>query len=420
MAEPTGFFVEVTLEEESVKKLLNHAFEYTEPKKKLEYYLSKLLYECNTEDNVFIFHYEHKSKKCFIGWFLNHFVGEELNYFYKIFPILSTLQQTNTMGYATVASTCDIFEIYKITAKDVEKLPLTEAHQKSISPIIEKLWTFTEADNTFARPDKALRKRNYFHKNFKNYYKKYLTYQDEIQKPKKIAQATRENPFHLFNRFYTYDKKVYDLGIMYQFFQTLDKVVLVPHADPLTFRAEADMIADKNYVFAKYLAPNSPPKTIKNEFGSMINNPDVIWEYKIVEGIDGASFTYLGNNKWEVVYYKDKNSVFIKGLKKVKDADITTFSYLDFCYGRDKNHIFYLDKIMPIDPHHYTLTKHGFIFDKKHVFHYERKLPLDGVSFEVLQYESETNPFKGKFVLGDKSGKYEYDSQAKKECIKPI
>lgn len=426
MAEPAGFFIETTLDEGSVKKLLNHSFSQGEPMKKVGYYLSELLYECNDEDNVFIFHYEKSTQTCFIGWLLNHFQDRDTTLFCELFPILAALQQANTKGYAITASSCDVFAIHEISAQKVSELKLSSAHKALADSVINKFWSFQEKDGSWATPTKALSKRNYLYKNFKNYYKRYIQYREELLKPRRIAEATLLKPFHLCKDFYTFDGKVYDLGIMYEFDKTIETLIEIVGADPYTLREEAGIIADKNSVFRKHLADNSPPPYIEKAGGFSLVNPDAIWEYKIEEGIDGGSFKYLGD-KYEVIYYRDKYSVYAFSmgtgvpsvawrLKRVEEADSSSFVYLDFCYGKDKNHTFYNDKIIPINPHRHTINKHGFIYDEQHIFHYGKKISLDASTFKVIEYESDTNPFMGTFILGDKNGKYEYKSDFNKEC----
>ncbi len=421
MAEPVGFFVETTIKEDNVKKLLNHSFPLGEPKKKVGYYLSGLLYKCSNEANVLIFHYEKTAQTCFIGWFLNHFQEGNTSPFYKLFPIISALKNTDSTDYAVVASTIDVFEVHEITSQGVKKLAPGKAPKEIINSIVAKLWSFSENNQSFPEQQKALRKRNYFYKNFKNYYKRYLAYQEEVQKPQKIGEATSGNPFHLFGKFYTYNNKVYDLGIMYEFFRSTERIIEIPHADPLTLRDEAGIIADKNFVFGYYLAPNSPPKDAKDSEGRIINNPDAIWEYRIEKDIDGGTFTYLGD-RYDAIFHKDMQSVFLtnscKRLKKIAGADAPSFVDIGFGYAKDKNHTFYNDTIIPINPDKHAINEYGFIYDEQNVFHREAKIPLDAKTFKVIQHEGEM--YMGTFILSDKTRKYEYDSELRDDLGKKI
>lgn len=130
---------------------------------------------------------------------------------------------------------------------------------------------------------------------------------DNVEKPKKIALATKENPYFLFDNFYTYDNKVYE-------FKTYtNQKIVVPEADPLTFRNVAGIKADKKHVFCNKLSSNSPPKSITvNGFSK--NNPNAIWEWEIEKGVDGSSFNYI-KERCDTIFWRDNHSVFIMILR---------------------------------------------------------------------------------------------------------
>lgn len=412
MAESIGIFIEINIDEKDVKRLLNHKFEEAQFGNKLGYYFSELLYNTQREaGNVFIFNYDKKLQKCFIAYLINHFNEKDLSLFPKIFEIMSGLKIPDTIDYGIVASTYpEVLWAYKIMGNKVEKISSEKTPENIVVHLSEKFWSFS-TNNDFPEPQKALNERNYFYKNFKNYYTKYLGYIEEIEKPSKIAKATKENPYHLFNEFYTYDLKVYEHKSYTR------QIIELPKADPLTLRSVAGIIADKNHAYICRLAAGSPPNVVDHGKYTT-NNPNSVWEWIIAEGVHGGSLTYV-KEKWNTVYWKDKYAVF-HSLKKVEDADVTSFVYLDFCFGKDKNHVFYLDKIIPIDVNNFILNKNGFIYDNENIFHYQHKIPLDAKSFKVLTYESEVNPFMGTFILEDKNGKYEYNILWKDKLIKPL
>ncbi len=413
MAEPAGIFIEVDIEEKNVKKLLNHKFDGIEFGKKIGYYFSQLLYELrNAHKDVFIFNYDAKSGTCFIALVHNHLDQAILTPFLDVLHIISLFKKPNTTNYALVATIYpDVLDAYQINMEQVKKVTKKEVPNEIVEKLFAKFWSFSKNDG-FPIPQKALNKRNYFYKNFKNYYKKYSALMEEKIKPEKIAQATKNTPFLLFDNFYTYDNKVFEFIYRNKVFMEILK------ADPLSLRKISNWIlADKNYVFQRILIPNPHPKFVKSSNSSIPSFNDV-YQYLIAQGIDGASFNYVE----KFTYWKDKNSVFtaVQGqLKKVEHADIDSFKYLDFAFGKDKNHIFYKAEVIPINPISFTLNKNGFIFDSEHIFHYQNKIPLDAKTFKVLKYESETNPFYGTFLLEDKNGKYEYNNDWENEKIKP-
>lgn len=419
MAEPAGIFIEVDLDEGGVKKLLNQKFESVRFGKKLGYYFSELLHDgVNISRSVFLFNYDKKEQKCFIAYLLNHFSENDISHFPNILETISILKNINTVNYAVIMTTFpEVLWGYEITS-DVNKLLPDNIPQGIVESLSDKFWSFSE-NNDFPEPQKALNKRNYFYKNFKNYYKKYLSYIEESLKPQKIAGATKEKPYHLFDKFYTYENKVFE-------FRTYtNQIIELPKADPLSFRNVAHIKADKNYVFNLRLTSDSPT----NNLPGGRNNPEAIWEWYIVEGIHGGSFEYI-KEKWDTVYYRDKHSVFYK-LKKIEEADRNSFEYLSFAFGRDQNHVFFRDKIIPIDTNNFKLHVNGFIYDTKNIFHYGNQVRLDAKTFKVIECKRGTNtgivysgikgepaPVNGTFVLEDKSGVYEYNMDWEVKLVK--
>ncbi len=405
MSEPTGIFFEVDVSEKDVERFLNHKFSHSSFGGKVGYYFSELFNECVTNPyDVFIFHYNKENKKCFVAWVLNHVEGRSFQPFEELLTILSSYKRGEVLDYAIIASIYpDIFSGYKIQRNIFEKVSVEQIPASATKKLMDKFFSFSQ-NNSFPEPQKALRKRNYLYKNFKNYYKKYLIHFEEVEKPNNIALATKDKPFCLFDDFYTYDGKVYHL------FSFTKKMVEVLNADPLTLKLVGGILVDKNFVFTQEFIGNFPPNDEKN-----ISFPDLynVYKYVIADDVDGCSFAYI-KNRWETVYWKDKNAVYIHTrdksntyLKKVENANVDTFEYLNFCFGRDKNNVFFKDKIVDIDPENYTLNKNGFMFDNKNIFYYAIKIPLDAPTFKVVSYECSTNPFIGPFVLEDKNGKYD-------------
>lgn len=233
---------------------------------------------------------------------------------------------------------------------------------------------------------------------------------EEIEKPKKIAKATKENPYFLFDDLYTYDKSV---------FYKNKTFIEIPSANPFTLRKiRHDIIADETNVFIQRIASDSPSQSRGNILES-------IWRYQIIKGVDGKSFKPL-KYKYETTYWKDKYAIYygkeLGGFEliKLEQADQESFEELNFGYGKDKNHVFFCGKIIPINIKHFNLNKNGFIYDDRNIFHYQQQIPLDAKTFKVIEYESETNPFMGTFTLEDKSGKYKYNRDWKDETIKLI
>ncbi|WP_161635340.1 DKNYY domain-containing protein [Aquimarina macrocephali] len=412
MSEPTGIFIDVEIDETDLKKLLNQKFEKARFGKKLGYYFSELLYRSytNEADSVFIFNYDKKSKYCFIGLLLNHFSDTDILLFPEVLEIISLFKKCNSSNYAIVASTfSELFKAYSLKQNQVIAQSPNDFSKDVVEQIMNKFYSFSQ-DQQFLSPQKALNKRNFFYKNFKNYFKKYLVYAEKAEKSIKIKKATKNDPFFLFGDFYTYENRVF-------FKKKVNSFIEIPKADPLTFReAGLSIFADKNHVFVQKWAFPLP------SINSFLERN---WEYQIIKGIDSKSFEPY-KYKFETTYWKDKYAVYygksISGVEliKIAQADRESFEELNFGFGKDKDHVFYLDKIISLNANHFILNKNGFIYDDRNIFHYQNQIPLDVKTFKILEYESEQNPFMGTFILEDRSGKYKYNRNWKGETMKVI
>lgn len=418
MSAEIRLYIKINISENNLKKFLNSKFEGDPYKKKVGYFFSRLLYEgVDNPANLFILNFNKKTDSCFIVYAPRNLDKSKKASFIELFEVLGNLVNNNTSGFAVFATPFPEFvEGYSIKNNNVVEINSKNKQKEVVEKLHHKFWSFSD-NADFPEPKVALTKRNYLDKNFKNYYKRYLTYIEEFEKPNKIASAIKENPYHLFDDFYTYENKVF------QFRKYTNQVIEIPQACPLTFRNVSGILADKNYVFLSRLSDSSPPITIK-EKSFTINNPNAIWEFYTCEGVDGESFDYV-KEKWDTIYWKDKNSVFIylnatMQLKKMAQADHTTFKYLGFCFGKDKNHIFYYDTVLPIRLDNYSLDKNGFIYDENSIFHYQNHIPLNAQTFKVINTKRTKNPFNPTYVLEDKNGKYEYNRIWKNGIIKPF
>ncbi|WP_438424730.1 DKNYY domain-containing protein [Aquimarina macrocephali] len=415
MADPTGIIVKAKINEKSLQKFLNEkqkSFEdfdwdtaikkeyNTEERganksKKIISFFAELLYSCNnSSDNVFLFHYDTEKQEFFFSFILNY------EYYRYEKSLLTTCRQLanyiepayDAYAFIVAPGPPDIYSSFSLKQENIKYKASDKIDKNIAQTYLDQFWSFNGKDNFYCEPEAALRKRNYYYKPLRNAYKKLKKEIEEIEKPSKIKKATKEHPYYLFGSFYTYDGFVFE------------NETKIENADPLTFREIGPFFVDKNHIF-KYSAINMvEPFDIRNW-------NEIKFEYIIIDGIDGATFTHLKKqHSREATYWKDKNYIFCgSDLRKLESADIETFEYLDFAYGKDKNHVYFQDQIIDIDIQHYKLNKNGFIYDNKNIYHYQKKIDLDANTFEVISYESETNVFLGPFVLVDKHGKYKYE-----------
>lgn len=197
---------------------------------------------------------------------------------------------------------------------------------------------------------------------------RYSKEQEEIILPYKISQATQDNPLPLLGYFYTFNNKVYE--------RRGDDYIELAGADPVTLREVcmmSDLFADKNYVYLGC-------------YGG---------DYQRIEGIDGATFTKCGAG--EPIYWKDKNYVYLdhisdvtkdKKLIRLDNVDVKSFRATNgYGFAKDKNHVYLLGKILPLDVKSARLTGYGFVFDDNLVYYRSHPVALDGKTFKVLRYK---------------------------------
>lgn len=414
MAEPKGILFEVEISKKALKKFLNHRLpalpagitnisDLPDTSRVVDLF-AHALYVCeNNTKGVFLLNYKAAESLLFCAYILRNYDSEAIAPFSDLLKILSTYKDSEKVDYAIITSIVPEVEVgYMITRGDTKQVSIRESKIEIIDPLLEKFWSFLRK-NDFPEPAKAFKIKDYYYKPFQNAYKKYANHQEEIARPARILQASKENPFHLFDSFYTYENKVFDIS---------RSVVEVEKADPYSFKKLGSAFLDKNHVFSGRLANNGAPVTLQN-----LAHPETCWEYTTIPGIDAQTFTPI-RERWDTLYWKDKNYVYVEfettetgytSYHKMELADVNSFEYLNFCFGKDKNHVFYKDQIIAIDPQRFDLNINGFISDNKNIYHYQNKLELDPISFKVVSVESLQNPFMGTFILEDKNGRYEYE-----------
>lgn len=416
MKEPKGIILEAEISEKAVRKFFNHKLPtladqegypsgLNNPRSVMEFF-TQALYRCeNGTKGIFLLNYEAEKELFFCAYILKDYQEVLIAPFIEALKHFSTYKDRESLNYAVVTSIVPEADFgFSIATNHIAKVPADKLKRETIHSLLNKFWTF-KVKNDFPEPEKAFRRKNYFYKPFQNAYKKYLKQQEEIEKPLKISKATKENPYHLFENFYSYDHRVFE-------FDSFTKAIVeLPHADPLTFTALGTALKDKNHVYSKKIVGN----TAQVASMELILSAKTIWGYKIIPGVDAQTFTYV-KARWDTLYWKDKKHVYFEvhengypDYQKIETADVKTFEYLGFCFGKDKAYVFYKGDIIAIDPKNFTLNESGFMIDEKNIYHYENKLALDPASFKIISLESEQNPFMGKFILEDKNGQYVYE-----------
>nr|WP_294785283.1 DKNYY domain-containing protein [uncultured Flavobacterium sp.] len=418
MADPVGIILKVKIEQQALQRFLNskqpekeNLTGFTEDfqeyetikNEKVSHFFAKLLYESNDSNNIFLFHYDESQTTLFFAFILNYDYTAYLNALLSIIKHMGLFTEKNTVLLMSPTSG-DLYKQYNLESNSLESSKTIS--KEVIEDYQDTFWSFYDKKlESFPEPEKAIRKRNYFYKPIITAYKKYVAYIEEQLKPQKIKAATKEQPFELadpFSGFCSYDGKVFRRGYYNSkhYSEEPDRRMVEYElfgADPYTFRLiTEDLYADKNHLYQQ---------TDKWFY-------DIFRVFIPVTGIDGATFTYIGN-KYEHSYCKDKNHIYYD-LKAIS-ADPKTFKDLNFGFGKDKEHVFFRGEIIPINTSECSIDKHGFIRDNINIFHYETKVPLDGATFKVLEWESDVNPFIGTFILEDKNGRYEFTSATRQK-----
>lgn len=423
MAEPKGIILEASISQKALKKLINHKLvlpahlesgqHVQSVTKRVVDFFSKALYYCDNNTNgLFLLNYEETKEQFFCAFILKHYDSVLIGQFQEVLALLALYKDKEACDYAIVTSLVPEVDFgYKIETNNLSKVDRGQIPNDKANSLVNKFWSFSTDDN-FPELDVAFRKRSFFYKPFRVAYKKFVQQQEEIERPNNIANATKEKPFHLFDDFYTYNNSVFHS------FKLHGEHHEIPLADPYTFKKLASVFVDKNHVYSNQLLHNGSPATLQN-----VNHPDTKWEYFIIPGIDAQTLDYVRPK--DTLYLKDKYYVYFKTMeqgaclyKKVASADVNSFDYLDFCFGKDKKHVFFKGDIIDIDPKDFNLNENGFIFDRKNIYHYENKIALDPTTFKVVSFESITNPFIGNFILEDKNGTYEYEQSRGLKLLK--
>ncbi|MDF7679974.1 DKNYY domain-containing protein [Enterobacteriaceae bacterium ESL0689] len=371
--------------------------------KSVAYFYASLLYDLKNSDpgsDVVLFNYDAEKQRVFIAVVFDQ----------EIFPsyekiMLSMLSQlasykdieSNDTALFISPWTGDFYSAYHLNKNTLHKVDEFEVSQTIIDEHIALFFSFMDED-FFPPVNKALRKKDYYYKPIKNALNRYSKEQEEIILPYKISQATQDNPLPLLGYFYTFNNKVYE--------RRGDDYIELAGADPVTLREVcmmSDLFADKNYVYLGC-------------YGG---------DYQRIEGIDGATFTKCGAG--EPIYWKDKNYVYLdhisdvtkdKKLIRLDNVDVKSFRATNgYGFAKDKNHVYLLGKILPLDVKSARLTGYGFVFDDNLVYYRSHPVALDGKTFKVLRYKG---LFNGPFIVSDKNGLYHYDTDYDRNTLKKL
>lgn len=379
MSEPAGIIIEAPI---SLKKL--GAFVRTRISReagevRVGHVLSELLDQGNRSGDVTILNYDSSTERLFLAWILNHYSDEALSPIWPILEALATQMEPAASAEGVIITTLsDCLASVRIEKGVVLRRSAQAAPRSTAEKLADRLWSFARQD---AFPDAAtsMRRRDYHCKPFKAAWKSYLTWRDEQERPARIAAATAQDPFWLHHGVVCWDGHVVERNSYGR------RDIAFPGADPLSFRLEAGYYADRNHVWQRHLAEGSPPSRIRRG-GTSVNNPDAIWEYRIIPGAVGSDFTWIGS-RWDTMFWTDKRRIYAQGedqkLTPLLDVDASRFREYGDCFGKDGQAVFYAAKKLPLDAERLR-TEGYFIWDDDLVFMTDRRIPLSGRGFRIL------------------------------------
>ncbi len=119
----------------------------------------------------------------------------------------------------------------------------------------------------------------------------------------------------------------------------------------------------------------------------------VFYMGKIVKDADPMTFTPIKEvekdclDKETSVYWKDKENVYFKA-KKIEGSDVGSFQHIMSIYGKDRNHVYYGNTILPkANPEKFRFLEDGIATDETSIFIFNKpvNIPVDLSSFEVVK-----------------------------------
>jgi hypothetical protein len=385
MAESAGILLRAYITETELAAFFRRQVDYGEGQAPVGHVLSALLDQDEIGCDILIVHHDAEYDRLFLAWILNRLVEDDLELIWPVLEALAEHLYPAAPAKGAVASILPrCFESLLIQDGSVVLGPAELVSQKELESLSDQLWSFAR-NGEFPDGARAMRRRNYHCKPFRQAWKAYRKWRDEVDRPAGIAAATEAEPYRLMHDVFYWDGNV----VKRDSFSGRD--IPFPEADPLTFRSEGGFYADKNHVWVRELAENSPPSRIVTDHGD-INNREAIWEYRIVPGVVGADFTWF-DHRWDTSLWTDKRRIYIwseGGLVPLPDVVASEFRTYGQCFGTDGKAVFYQAKKLPLNVERLR-TESCFVWDDEKVFVAGTRLPLHGKTFRILGQKQQLN-----------------------------
>jgi hypothetical protein len=380
MAEPAGVLLQAEMGEAALGTAMSHKVSHGSDQVGIGHLLCDLLLRGDADGGIVILHHDPATDRLFLAWVLNHYSVEAIA---PIWPVLDRLAEVLAPGAVAegvlVSPLRRPWERIGIDGAQLTRRPAESADAALAQRLSDRLWSFARKGQ-FPDASASMRARTVQCAPFRKAWKRYVAWQEEQERPALIRAATPDDPFWLYPDFAAAGNEVW----RWDSFRM--KRSVVPGADPASFRKVGDVVADHRQVWVHRLAANSPPASIPTGGGGTRANPDAVWEYAEVPGVDGGSLTWLFN-RWDTIFYRDTDRVYAMmdgvGLVALPGVSPAAFRAFGDSFGTDGVQIWSGPHPVPLDPRK-TRLDGFFLCDDAHVFLSHHRLPLDGAGFRVL------------------------------------
>lgn len=389
--EPAGILLEADFPEAALVSLLRAKPGQGDAKQSVGHILSDLLSQGDEEGDILILHHDAAAQRLFFGWIMVHFAEDRLEQIWPVIGAIAAKMPPGGTGNGVLTTTLPhAFGTLLLEDGRVIRGDGAGDAADRVTALSDKLWGFARKDR-FPDAAASMRRRDYQCKPFRRAWKRYLDWRDEVERPARIAAATSENPYRLFGQALTWD------GRVYADHSYTNQMIELPGADPASLRWVAGFYADDRHVWLCRPAANSPPLRAMGRYGQMINNPDAIFEYVILEGTIGKDFEWL-DDRWDTLYWTDKRRIYAlgkDGLTPLPDVQAGEFETFGQSFGRTPKSVICGENLLPLDPA--RLRSEGvLIWDDQRLFRAATEVALspDGLTVlgEVREYPSQPLP----------------------------
>ncbi|PWK59295.1 hypothetical protein [Roseicyclus mahoneyensis] len=378
MAEPEGLLLEADLSEAGLAAWFRRKILTAEGKVTVGRALCLVL-DGGEPADIVIVHHDPAKGRLFFAWILNHYADGALAPVWPLMAALASVLDRESRALGAVASTFPLpREGVRLSGGAVDRFAPDKVAPELLTGLSDRLWGFARK-GVFPDAAGSMAARGMQCKPFRAAWKSYRAWCDEVEKPARIAAATSEAPFRLFDDIFTAE------GAVFRRDGFSGRDIPFPGADPLSFRIEAGFHADRTQVWDRRLASGSPPAVVR-QGGFVVNNRAAIWNHVPVVGAEGASFRWLFD-RWDTIYWADRTRVYAREvggmLVVLPGADAKRFRALGPCFGTDGAGVFFGARRLPLDPA--GVRSEGlFLWDDDKVFFRDQELPLKGAEFRIL------------------------------------